>query len=81
MPTTQMTPAEFIAYAKKFIAALVAAAMSAITAGLIDGQTAQWIQVGIAFLGALGVYYVQNVSPVRGDTESSTAEPEEGEGV
>lgn len=52
---------EFVAYARKFVIAL-AAALGVLTVALGDGTVNldEWLQIGIAFAGALGVYAVTN---------------------
>ena len=52
---------EFIAYARKFLIAL-AAALAILGVALEDGNvtSGEWVQVAIAFVGALGVYAVRN---------------------
>lgn len=57
-----MSLVEFVGYAKKFCVALVAAlgvaAVALASNGGIDPN--EWIQIIIAFLGALGVYATPN---------------------
>lgn len=52
---------EFIGYARKFLVAILAA-LAIFATALVDGTItpSEWIQVGIAFVGALGVYQVKN---------------------
>lgn len=52
---------QFVRYAKKFCIALLAA-LAILTAALVDGavSSSEWVQVVIAFLGAVGVYKAEN---------------------
>lgn len=45
---------------RKFIAALVGAALSALSLGLLPDEWAPWVTVAIAFLTAAGVYAAPN---------------------
>ena len=44
----------------KFLVGFAAAAGEAITAGLVNGTAAHWLQIIIAGIGAAGVYLVPN---------------------
>lgn len=56
-----MSAVQWVAYAKKFCVALVTA-LGILAVAIDDGVvTSEWIQVAIAFLGALGVYAADNV--------------------
>lgn len=58
-----MNVPEFLAYTRKFLVALIAA-LGVLLVVLDNGVTAsEWVQVAIAFLGALGVYAVPNAGP------------------
>lgn len=56
-----MTSLEFVGYARKFCIALVAA-MTVTVVALVDNVVTptEWVQIAIAFLGAYGVYAVNN---------------------
>lgn len=45
---------------RKFITAVLGAALSAVSLGLLDGTAAKWVTVSIAFATSLGVYTVPN---------------------
>lgn len=57
-----MSLVQFVAYAKKFCVALIAA-LAILGTALADGVVvaSEWIQVAIAFAGAIGVYQAENV--------------------
>jgi len=52
---------QFINYARKFFVAL-AAALAILGVALVDNSVtvSEWVQIALAFLGALGVYTVAN---------------------
>lgn len=52
----------FIPEARKFLVALLAA-LGVLATALADATvtTSEWVQIGIAFIGALGVYSISNV--------------------
>lgn len=52
---------QFVTYAKKFCVALLAA-LAILATALSDGAvtSSEWLQVVIAFIGAAGVYQVEN---------------------
>lgn len=51
---------QFIQYARKFLVAL-AAALAILAVAMTDGLTpTEWVNVALAFLGALGVYATPN---------------------
>jgi drug/metabolite transporter (DMT)-like permease len=52
------------AYAKTFVAAIVAG-LTVLASALISGgiETNEWLQIGMAILGALGVFIVPNATP------------------
>ena len=56
-----MSLLQFVSYARKFCIALTAA-LGIVTIALADGVItgAEWIQIVIAFAGALGVYQAAN---------------------
>ena len=58
---TNMNILQFINYARKFFVAL-AAALAILGVALVDNSvsTSEWVQIALAFLGALGVYTVAN---------------------
>lgn len=60
-----MTLLELVTDARKFFTALVAASGVAALA-LADNSISptEWLQIGVAFLGALGVYVVSNKKDV-----------------
>ena len=57
---------QFIGYARKFCVALLAA-LAILGTALVDNTVTQseWIQVVIAFVGALGVYSLPNDKIVK----------------
>lgn len=52
-------------YAKTLVAVLIAG-LTALTSAITDNRVtnAEWIMIGLAALGALGVYLVPNKPPV-----------------
>jgi hypothetical protein len=62
---------EFVTYARKFVVALVAAAGVLIITltSTSDGGSAitpsEWLQIAVAFLGAVGVYSIPNGKVVK----------------
>lgn len=56
-----MTFIQFVAYARKFLVALIAA-LGVLATALADGSVtgSEWVGILIAFLGALGVYSIPN---------------------
>lgn len=56
MPALTVTVTEV----RKFIVALVGAAAEAVNAGLVPGNVAKWVGIGIGVLTAAGVYVVPN---------------------
>ncbi len=52
---------DFASYARKFLVA-IAAALGVLVVALTDNivSTTEWVQIGIAALGAVGVYYTPN---------------------
>jgi hypothetical protein len=67
-----MTAKQTIAYAAKFVTALVTAAAITVNLGLFAGTAAKWVAVGIAFAGALGVYAIPNKTPGGQPCESTS---------
>jgi hypothetical protein len=49
---------------RKLVAALVGAALEAVSLGLIPDPQSKWVGVGVGFLTAAGVYVVPNKGPV-----------------
>lgn len=49
------------AYNKLWVAVATAAA-GTISLGLVNGDAAKWVTIGLMFLGALGVYAVKNTA-------------------
>lgn len=58
-----MSPTEFVKYAAKFVTAL-AAALAIAGVALADNSISpsEWVQIILAFLGAVGVYAIPNTS-------------------
>lgn len=58
-----MSPVDFVKYAAKFVAA-VAAALAIAGVAVVDNSVtpSEWIQIALAFLGAVGVYSIPNES-------------------
>lgn len=54
-------PQKFVAESRKFLVALLAA-LAVLAVALSDGTItpAEWIQIGVAFVGALTTYQVSN---------------------
>lgn len=61
-----------LALYNKFLVAVATAGASAISLGLIVGTASKWVSIGIAFVGALGVYAIPNkpVNEITDITES-----------
>jgi hypothetical protein len=66
-----MNVQEFVTYARKFLVALVAAAaiLTVTLTASSDGGTSitpsEWLQIAVAFLGAIGVYTIPNGKVVK----------------